>query len=602
MPDSLPPLGAHWMENELRVSVWAPRCKSLHLEIERSGEWSPYPMRAAAGGVYWACISCENPDARYRFVLDGQRRRPDPRSRYQGEGVHGPSQVVSPDRFCWSDAGWSGVQKSNLVIYELHVGALTRKGTFDAAIGQLDRLMDLGVTAIELLPVAQSAGRWNWGYDGVQLFAVRETFGGPEGLRRLVDACHQRGLAVIMDVVYNHLGPEGNYLSEFAPYFSRRHRTPWGDAFHFDGRQSGPVRQYVIDNAVYWLREYHLDGLRLDAVHFMFDDSERHILHDIRDAVSAFEETVGYPIHLIAEANIFDDELLGFGEEAPYDAIWCDDLMHSLYATAVPDVSLTPRTYRGLPDVTEALRHAYLYRIPGATRVDDSERSPDASRSYLKSLVTALQTHDAVGNHPHGKRIHELTSLEFQRAAAALMLLYPTIPLMFMGEETATDARFPFFADFGDQRLRKAVDDGRRHEYPHHQWDGAPLPSDPRAFHEANLETAAHDPEMLQWYRTLLSLRRQLIQEGLLDPEQQRELGSSESGLCGYQYGEHGPFVLANLGRSVQDVHWHGLWSLDSRQTKQGMLEQTLTGRSDHAVVLEPSHAIVGHGSIQKPI
>jgi maltooligosyltrehalose trehalohydrolase len=604
------PLGMHWRDDGLSVSTWASKCKSVSVELQRGSQWHSFPLSRQDDGYYHALLDWANidpncgdsicRDSEYRFVLNGELRRPDPVSRLQPHGVHGPSQLVDDRQFPWTDAPWQGVSKRDLVIYELHIGAFSRGGTFRSAIERLDSLVELGVTAIELLPVAQSAGRWNWGYDGVQIYAVRETFGGPDELRALVDACHARGLAVIMDVVYNHLGPEGNYLGDFGHYFSRRHRTPWGEAFNFDGKHAQHVRRFVIENALYWLRDYHLDGLRLDAVHFMFDESESPILDDIRGAVAEYDRSVAREIHLIAEANIFDDDLLSHGKSAPYDAIWCDDLMHSIYSTEVSDVQLTPRTYDGLGDVAEALNHGYLYRIPQASRVPSVERprfTPPHDTEYLNSLVTALQTHDSVGNHPHGKRLHELTSPPFQAAAAALMLLYPTIPLMFMGEETATDARFPFFADFEDPDLRRAVDRGRRHEYPDHQWDGAVLPSDPRAFHDANLEGAAHDETMRQWYRTLLGIRRVWRQSDILTPGSLRVDWSADWGYCRLNYQEAW-FVVVRLvpGQQLSPLtfRWVGHLLLDSQQATAGTIHDLNGEPHDCQVELQYPQAIVG--------
>lgn len=599
-------LGMHWRDDGLSVCTWASKCKSVSVELQRGAKWHSFPLSRQDDGYFhglldWANGDPKCRDSQYRFLLNGERRRPDPVSRLQPHGVHGPSQLVDDRQFEWTDAQWQGVSKGDLVIYELHIGAFSLGGTFRSAIERLDSLVELGVTAIELLPVAQSAGRWNWGYDGVQIYAVRETFGGPDELRALVDACHARGLAVIMDVVYNHLGPEGNYLGDFGHYFSRRHRTPWGEAFNFDEKHALHVRRFVIENALYWLRDYHLDGLRLDAVHFMFDESESPILDDIREAVADYDRSVTREIHLIAEANIFDDDLLSHGRSAPYDAIWCDDLMHSIYSTEVNDVQLTPRTYDGLADVAEALNHGYLYRIPKATRVASGERTrfvPPADGTYLNSLVTALQTHDSVGNHPHGKRLHELTSPQFQAAAAALMLLYPTIPLMFMGEETATDARFPFFADFEDPALRRAVDRGRRHEYPDHQWDGAVLPSDPRAFHDANLEGATHDETMRGWYRSLLEIRRVWRQSDILTAGSLTVDWSSDWGYCRLNY-QDGWFVIVRLVPGQQlmpfTFRWIGHLLLDSRRAAAGIIHDLNDEPQDCQIDLQYPHAIVGH-------
>ena len=333
------------------------------------------------------------------------------------------------------------------------------------------------------------------------------------------------GLAVILDVVYNHVGPEGNYLAEFGHYFSEKHFTPWGEAFNFDGLNAEHVRKFIVENAIRWLDEYHLDGLRLDAVHFMHDDRTPNILKEISAAVSDYAATIDRMIHLVAETNVYDAGLLETeGDEATYDAAWCDCLMHSIYTHALPDLQLSHRVYRGGDDLAEALAHGFLYCFCEGkpTRVGAEQRrklSREAGPPPIASFVTALQTHDSVGNHPHGKRLHHLTSRAFQRAAAALTLLYPSIPLIFMGEECASDALFPFFADFEDPKLREAVDEGRENEYPHHVWDIALSPSDPQAFASAKCHRAdAWDEDMLAWYRSLIKLRKTRIGRGLAVP------------------------------------------------------------------------------------
>ena len=340
--------------------------------------------------------------------------------------------------------------------------AIDTEGTYQAAIAKLDELKQLGITAIELLPIGQSPGRWNWGYDGVNYFAPRNTFGHPDDLKAFIDACHAREIAVILDVVYNHVGPEGNYLNEFGYYRSKKHATPWGDALNFDGSGNPMVREFVISNVLFWIQEYHFDGVRLDAIHFMFDDSETTIIEEVRTRFREYANTLDREIYLIAEANIYDPHLLSDAKN--YDAIWSDCLMHSIYSHGNPDVRLTDRHYVAARDLGEALEHAYVFSVPQAIRVTEEDRHrhhPNGDKQYIQSLVMALQTHDSVGNHPHGKRIHHLTCLDFQKAAAPLILLYPSIPMIFMGEEWATDAPFPFFADFEDQGLRQAVDQGR---------------------------------------------------------------------------------------------------------------------------------------------
>ena len=509
--------------NETHFRVWAPLRQRVAVKVFDHGTRTRHALTRQENG-YFSGSAPVGPNASYQYILDDEVTRPDPASRYQPDGVHGASQIVDSEAFPWTDHDWRGVPKRDLIIYELHIGAFTEGGTFRAAIERLRELLNLGVTAVEIMPVAQSPGRWNWGYDGVDLFAVRNTYGGPDDFKALIDACHTSGIAVILDVVYNHLGPEGNYLAEFGPYFSCKHRTPWGEAFNFDDRHSRHVRQFIVDNAIYWLDEYHLDGLRLDAVQLMLDDSKPHILDEICQAVSEYEDTIDRLVHLIAEANIYDPDLLPSEESGrSYDAIWCDCLMHSIYSHALPDLRLSDREYGGAMDLAESLRHGYLYvrtaRQPARVSPEhrDALHQGETGQPPIASFVTALQTHDGVGNHPHGKRLHHLTSKEFQKAAAALTMLYPSIPMIFMGEESATDSSFPFFVDFQDPQLRREIDEGRAREYPQHAWKGALSPSDTEAFRRAKChDVSAGDTDVLAWYRTLIAFRKQGISEGWL--------------------------------------------------------------------------------------
>ena len=528
---SLPALGATLRSGQATgFRVWAPLAKQAVLEIvvlppadDTSNQETTivrHPMQAGNDGTFFVEVTDAPAGTLYQFSVDGNPGRPDPRSLFQPHGVHGPSQVVDRDHYQWQDDQWAGVAKQDLVIYELHLGSFTAAGTYQGAIDRLDELVELGITAVELLPVVQSPGKWNWGYDGVNYFAARNTFGSPDDLKHFVDQCHARGLAVINDVVYNHVGPEGNYLSAIGPYGSSKHGTPWGDALNFDGQHSEQVRQFVIDNVLFWIDEYHFDGLRLDAVHYMFDDGNPHILDSIQAAFREHQKTLNRTTYLIGESNIYDPDLVGAPADPSkhYDAIWSDCVMHSIITVADPELRLTDRHYQ-TTDLAEALEYAYVFTAPGAKRMTPALRKthhPEQRRDYISSLVMALQTHDSVGNHPHGKRLHHLTNVDFQTAAAPLILLYPSIPMLFMGEESAADAPFPFFADFEDAGLRKAVDRGRRQEYPHHDWKGSPLPSDPLAFTSSVISPDQEQPAVRAWYRELLRFRKQGVVDGWL--------------------------------------------------------------------------------------
>jgi len=536
-------------DTQTRFSVWAPNAQQLAVELVKRSETpkaqetvlSSHPLQRDSEGLFTGQIADCPAGSLYRFKIDDRPSRPDPRSRFQPFGVHGPSQVIDPGSYQWKDSDWKGVKKRDLIIYEMHLGSFTDEGTYAAAIEQLPELKQLGITAVELLPLAQCPGKWNWGYDGVNYFAPSNNFGTPDQLKSFVDACHQTGLAVYIDVVYNHVGPEGNYLSEFGPYRSKTFDTPWGDAFEFD---QAAVRQFVNDNVLFWIDEYHFDGLRLDAVHYMFDDNDQHVIEEINKRFTEHAQSIGREIHLIGESNIYDPEFVGeiAGDAPNFDAIWSDCLMHSVYKFGAPNLRLTNRHYEQT-DIAQTIEHAYVFTAPKAIRANADVRAkhhPTSDKRYIESLIMAVQTHDSVGNHPQGKRIHQLMSFDFQKAVVPIFLLYPSIPMLFMGEEWATDATFPFFADFEDAGLRKAVDKGRRDEYPHHQWEGSPLPSDPAAFTNSKLHGKLsgqqNKQEMFDWYRELLTLRKSGLQLGWLAVEHWSTSCDLETGVLKMTY------------------------------------------------------------------
>jgi maltooligosyltrehalose trehalohydrolase len=400
--------------------------------------------------------------SRYAYRLDNGPERPDPCSPWQPEGVHHPSAVLHTGRFRWTDQAWKGLPRADLVFYELHVGTFTPEGTFDAIIPRLESLRQLGITAVELMPVAQFPGTRNWGYDGVHLYAPQNSYGGPHGLQRLVDACHAHSLAIFLDVVYNHFGPEGNYAGEFGPYFSERYRTPWGPAFNFDGPGSDPVRQFVLDNVRFWIEEYHFDGLRLDAVHSMFDQRPRHILAEIK----TMADRAGRPAHVIAESLLNDVRMVLPPERDGYDldAEWNEDFHHALHAY------LTGERHGKYVDFGPA---KLLPQALERTFVLDGMYSHYRGRRWGASagglpgdrFVVGIQNHDHVGNRARGERLAALVDPAAARLAASLMLLAPYLPLLFMGEEYGEQNPFCFFCSFLDPGLVENVRKGRRRDY-----------------------------------------------------------------------------------------------------------------------------------------
>lgn len=590
-----------------RFRVWAPACQSVEVEWLCGSTISHAALVADSHGYYSGLVPGVKAGDRYRFRLNGNHSRPDPASRFQPETVHGWSQVIDGSRFLWRDQAWRGVHKDRLIIYELHVGTFTNEGTFAAAMERLPELLELGITAIELMPVAESAGRWNWGYDGVHLFAVRNTFGDPDSMRAFVDECHQLGIAVILDVVYNHPGPEGNYLAEFGGYFSDRHGTPWGPAYNYDGDQSRHVRDFILANVTYWLEEFHLDGLRLDAVHFMFDDSRPSILTELTRTVDCLQQRLGRRLYVIGETNVHDVHALSAREQEGIgmDAIWCDDFMHSILSIAMPHPPLTHRNYFGAPDLAEVLEHGYLYHGADFQRV--THRTPELRPDY-GSLVIGLQNHDSVGNHPRGLRLHQFSSVAFQRAAAALVLLHPAIPLLFMGEEFASPHPFLFFVDFTDDYLRKIIADSRALEYTQHDWQEAISPVDDRAFNHSRCgEIAEGDMGVWKWYQSLLALRKTWQQESILD-QHHLQVGwqrTSDLFMMHYETRSSEPaFVVARLvGPDTQVdplvMKLEGQLLLHSDAAEFGGSIDQAASTQEGSVVLHANQAMAGRGRLE---
>ncbi len=506
-----------------RFSVWAPEPGRVELVLADRR----IDMQRNDGGWWEATVEDAGAGSRYGFSLDGGPTRPDPRSPSQPDGVEGLSEVVDHDGFGWSDAGWRGVPLAGAVLYELHVGTFTEEGTFDAAIGRLDHLVELGVDAVELMPVAEFSGDRGWGYDGVDLFAPHHAYGGPEGLKRLVDACHRAGLGVVIDVVYNHLGPAGNYLAEFGPYFSQRHRTNWGPAVNFDGPGSDEVRRFVLDNAATWLRDYHADGLRLDAVHAIVDQSARHVLEQLADEVGALAAHLRRPLFLVAESDLNDPRFVVSRDAGGYgmDATWADEWHHALHGALSGDRSGYYEDFGSLALLAKAMRQAWVYDGIWSRHRGRTHGRPPAGLSG-RQFVVFTQNHDQIGNRALGERLGALVSDGRLRVAAALLLTGPFTPLLFQGEEWGASTPFQYFTDHRDPELGAAVSEGRRHEFVSFGWDPDEVP-DPQAdatFRASKLAwKEAGEPAhagMLAWYRALVALRRALPQ--LSDPRLER--------------------------------------------------------------------------------
>ncbi|MGH2689592.1 MAG: malto-oligosyltrehalose trehalohydrolase, partial [Actinomycetota bacterium] len=417
-------------------------------------------------GWFRGVVDDVRPGDRYLLRLDGGVERPDPASRYQPEGPHGPSEVVDPSAFEWTDEAWRPPAFEDMVVYEVHPGTFSPEGTFAGIAARLDHLVDLGVNALEIMPVAQFPGERNWGYDGVGLYAVQNSYGGPDGLRALVDACHARGVAVVLDVVYNHLGPEGNYLDEFGPYFTDRYSTPWGRAVNYDGPYSDEVRVFFLENARYWFLDFHVDGLRLDAIHGIFDASAHPFLQELAAETTGLEEEMGRQFPLIAESDLNDVRIIRPRERGGYglDAQWSDDFHHSVHALLTGERNGYYQDY-GTPDhLVRALNHGFVYS--GQRSVYRKRRHGNEPDDIEPSqLVVSIQNHDQVGNRMMGERLTGLVGFERLKLAAGLLLLSPSVPLLFMGEEYGETAPFLYFVSHTDAELSELVRKGRTEEF-----------------------------------------------------------------------------------------------------------------------------------------
>lgn len=507
-------------DDRCQFRVWAPLLKSVSVQI-----WDPpetekprsLPLQKVDFG-YWEGIADNvKPAALYRFRLGDELERPDPASRYQPEGVHGRSQVVAHN-YPWQDRDWQNLPLESYICYELHVGTFTPEGTFDAIIPRLADLQELGVNAIELMPVSQFPGDRNWGYDGVYPFAVQNSYGDIDGLKRLVDACHQQGLAVILDVVYNHFGPEGNYTRDFAPYFTKRYNTLWGAAINFDEAYSYGVRNFVIENVLYWFRDFHIDALRLDAIHAIYDFGAKHILAEMAEVVNALEhkQGSGRSYYLIAESDLNDGRIIRPSYQGGYDlpAQWSDDFHHSVHALLTGEHTGYYADFGQVAHLAQAWSRSFVYNwrySPFRKRWHGN----DVSDRPGSQFVVAVQNHDQVGNRMLGERLTHLTPFEGLKLAAANLLFAPAIPMLFMGEEYGEDAPFQYFISHTDDDLVQAVREGRKREFAAFHLEGDPPDAASRdTFNNCVLNwdqrNAGHHGALRAFYKSLIEIRRSL--------------------------------------------------------------------------------------------
>lgn len=487
--------------------VWAPVAASVELILDdrrlpltqQTQSWWSIELPELAAGT------------NYLFSIDGGKPIPDPRSPFQPLGVHGPSQTVDHSAFRWTDHSWQPPPLSAAVIYELHIGTFTPEGTFEAAIAKLDYLVQLGITHVEIMPVAEFPGERGWGYDGVDLFAPHHAYGGPNGLKTLVNACHNAGLAVILDVVYNHLGPDGNYLAAFGPYFTDKHHTPWGPAVNLDGPGSTEVRRFLCDNAKMWLRDYRFDGLRLDAIHAIFDTSAMHFLEQLSTEIDQLKTDTGRHFFLIAESDLNDPRVVtpreanGLG----FDAQWSDDFHHALHTVLTGERAGYYSDFGSVASLAKSLKSVFVY---------DGRESAFRQRTHGRPAIGLsahcflgfLQNHDQIGNRAGGDRIAQLVGIGLRKIGAALVLCAGTIPMLFQGEEYGATTPFLYFTNHSDPELGAAVSKGRREEFAAFGWNAedVPDPQDINTFNTSRLNWSQADNELLAWHRSLIALRR----------------------------------------------------------------------------------------------
>jgi maltooligosyltrehalose trehalohydrolase len=507
-------IGANYLgNNQCEFTVWAPTLKQVAVQLV-SPDKHLIPMQQSAAG-YWQTIATDIPPGTlYTYQLEAKNDWPDPASKYQPQGVHSPSQVIDENAFTWTDTDWQGVPLPEMIIYELHVGTFTQAGTFEAIIPQLAKLKKLGINAIEIMPVAQFPGERNWGYDGVYPYAVQNSYGGPEGFKKLINACHKQCISVILDVVFNHLGPEGNYLSQFAPYFTSKYGSIWGTPLNFDDAYSDGVRNYFIENALYWFRDYHIDGLRIDAIQAIFEVSARPFLQELSDITTDLSEKMGRELYLIAESDLNDvrvlrsKELGGFG----LDAQWCDDFHHALHTLLTGENDRYYQDFGKCEHLAKSFKESFVYSGQYAPH-RKRKHGNSAKEQPADQFIVFSQTHDQIGNRILGDRLSKIVDFEALKLAAATVLISPYIPFLFMGEEYGEEAPFLYFVSHSDENLIEAIRKDKQQEFKSFEGRGEfQDPQSPDSFQKCKLnwekQTAGKHKILWEWHQHLIQLRR----------------------------------------------------------------------------------------------
>lgn len=546
-------MGANILDRKsgkIEFRLFAFNKKKVELLLKNADREIVVPMSEEKPHLYSTVVENAGQNVLYKFRIEGEGDFPDPYSHFQPEGVHGFSQVIDHQNYRWNDHGWRGKSLSELIIYELHIGTFTLEGTFRTAAEKLDYLLELGVNAVEMMPVTQAPGKWNWGYDGANLFSINKNYGTPNDLKYLVDRCHQKDIAVILDVVYNHLGPEGNYLPVFGPYFTLKHTTPWGAAVNFDDQHCEIMRSMVLDNVRYWLEKFHFDGLRLDAVHSIKDESPTHILQEIRQVTQKTAAEFKRQIALIAETDENNAKIINPPEKGGYgiDAQWMDDFHHTIHTVLTGEKGGYYIDYGRLEDLPKVYKN-YLY-TGEFSQFWQRNRGTDASQNPGCQFVVSIQNHDQVGNRAGGERLGALVDFSSLKIAAGLLFFSPYIPLLFMGEEYAEKNPFLFFTNYEAPELKAAVSKGRREEFKAFDWDTFHDPEDEQTFYRSRLSPREswdeQNKQMFAFYRDLINLRKSHPALNHLDKENTRVEVISETRLVEIQRW-HGRIKLTGL-------------------------------------------------------
>jgi maltooligosyltrehalose trehalohydrolase len=552
-------IGSDYLGNDrCEFTVWAPAHDEVAVQIV-SPENRLISMQKDEQGYFKVVAEGIEPGTLYFYKIAGDDR-PDPASQYQPKDVHGPSAVVDRGAFNWTDASWSGIPLEEMIIYELHVGTFTPEGTFAAMIPRLRELREFGVNAIEIMPVAQFPGERNWGYDGAYTYAVQHSYGGPEGLKKLVDAAHQEGLSVILDVVYNHFGPEGNYTSFFGPYFTEMYKTPWGMAMNFDDKYSDGVRNYFIENALYWFENYHIDALRLDAIHAIYDLGAKHVLQELAERVNALCDRLNRKFYLIAESDLDDVRVIRERELGGYgmDAQWSDDFHHCLHTLLTGEQRGYYQDYGTVEQLAKAYKQSFVYDWQ-YSRNRKKHYGSDASDIRGHQFVVCTQNHDQVGNRMLGERLTHLVSFEALKLAAGALMLSPNIPMLFMGEEYAEDAPFLYFVSHTDRDLVEAVRQGRKREFADFHLEGEFVdPFSVDTFHKSQLNWEKRQEGkhkvMLELYQHLIQLRRTMPALKNLDKQNLETTVFEEDKLLFLRRGSEGNQIFCIMNFNDNEV------------------------------------------------